>query len=308
MKNLLTLLVALFSVILSHAQVSMNIHHSDGTVTVIEAADMDSVFFPLNPMNQDVDLTNAGIQSDPMMLIDSVTFSGVDQFLATCYDGILNGNEQYIDCGGPDCIPCGTCDDGVQNEVWAPSLDAFVMEEGVDCGFPCSSPCAPSCTDGIQNGSEEGIDCGGPCEPCPPAACNDGVWNGLEIDVDCGGPDCMPCPLPNCNDNVQNQNETGVDCGGICDDDCPEPTCIDGIQNGFETGIDCGGECPVMCPPENCHDGVQNQGEEWIDCGGPCPNVCPTCDDGVQNGPEAGNDCVIGDYPNYTGGTCPQCP
>ncbi len=31
---------------------------------------------------------------------------------------------------------------------------------------------APSCSDGLQNGSEEGIDCGGSCDPCasPPAA------------------------------------------------------------------------------------------------------------------------------------------
>ena len=82
MKNLFTLL-ALFSALLSEAQVSMHIHHSDGTVTIIEAAEMDSVFFPLNPMNQNVDPTGAGIQSDPMLLIDSVTFSGVDQFLDT---------------------------------------------------------------------------------------------------------------------------------------------------------------------------------------------------------------------------------
>src|SRR5690606_5712245 len=74
-----------------------------------------------------------------------------------------------------------------------------------------------------------------------------------------------------------------------------------------ESGIDCGGACPVMCPPENCNDGVQNQGEEWIDCGGPCPNICPPWYKEVQNGLETGVDCVIGDYPNYSGGTCLQC-
>ncbi len=26
---------------------------------------------------------------------------------ATCSDGILNGEETGIDCGGPDCVPCG---------------------------------------------------------------------------------------------------------------------------------------------------------------------------------------------------------
>ena len=37
-------------------------------------------------------------------------------------------------------------------------------EEGIDCGGSCV-PCA-SCDDGIQNGDETGVDCGGSCDPC----------------------------------------------------------------------------------------------------------------------------------------------
>lgn len=48
---------------------------------------------------------------------------------ATCFDGIQNGNETGVDCGGT-CASCATCDDG------------------------------------IQNGDETGIDCGGSCDPC----------------------------------------------------------------------------------------------------------------------------------------------
>ncbi|WP_024771323.1 GEVED domain-containing protein [Aquimarina macrocephali] len=52
----------------------------------------------------------------------------------TCNDGIQNGNETGVDCGGPDCNPCTT---------------------------------NPTCNDGIQNGNETGVDCGGPdCNPC----------------------------------------------------------------------------------------------------------------------------------------------
>ena len=52
----------------------------------------------------------------------------------TCTDGIMNGNETGVDCGGPDCDPC-------------------------------EDP--PTCTDGIMNGNETGVDCGGPdCDPC----------------------------------------------------------------------------------------------------------------------------------------------
>ena len=53
----------------------------------------------------------------------------------TCSDGIMNGDETGIDCGGS----CGAC--------FVPSQE-------------------PTCFDGIQNGDETGIDCGGSCEAC----------------------------------------------------------------------------------------------------------------------------------------------
>ena len=51
-----------------------------------------------------------------------------------CVDGILNNDEEDVDCGGPNCGPCPTCEDGEQNGG----------EEGVDCGGPCSFPCRNS--------------------------------------------------------------------------------------------------------------------------------------------------------------------
>ena len=49
---------------------------------------------------------------------------------AACFDGIQNGTETGVDCGG-DCAPCPTCDDGIQNG----------QETGVDCGGPDCAPC-----------------------------------------------------------------------------------------------------------------------------------------------------------------------
>ncbi len=77
----------------------------------------------------------------------------------TCTDGIKNGDETGIDCGG-SCAPCTvapTCNDGIKNGD----------ETGIDCGGSCE-PCivASTCTDGIKNGNETGIDCGGSCAPC----------------------------------------------------------------------------------------------------------------------------------------------
>ncbi len=98
-------------------------------------------------------------------------------------DGVMNGDETGVDCGGPACPACPTCDDDMMNGD----------ETGVDCGGPDCSAC-PTCNDGMMNGNETGVDCGGPdCNACP-ATCDDGMMNGNETGVDCGGPDCDPCP------------------------------------------------------------------------------------------------------------------
>lgn len=56
----------------------------------------------------------------------------------------------------------GSCFDGVQNGD----------ETGVDCGGSCVA--CPTCTDGVQNGDETGVDCGGSCPTtCPPFSCDD---------------------------------------------------------------------------------------------------------------------------------------
>jgi len=83
---------------------------------------------------------------------------------STCTDGLMNGNETGIDCGGPDCEECAI---------------------------------APTCDDGLMNGDETGVDCGGPnCEECVIApTCDDGLMNGDETGVDCGGATCPVCQM-----------------------------------------------------------------------------------------------------------------
>ena len=159
----------------------------------------------------------------------------------TCEDGIQNGTETGVDCGGT-CSACPTCEDGIQNGT----------ETDIDCGGSCT-PCVAiaTCEDSIQNGTETGVDCGGTCTPCVmDPTCTDGIQNGDETDIDCGG-SCAPCiGVPTCDDNIQNGNETGIDCGGSC---TPCPTCDDNIQNGNETGVDCGGACaPCETPNTDC--------------------------------------------------------
>lgn len=55
-----------------------------------------------------------------------------------------------------ECTYIPTCSDGIQNGD----------ETGVDCGGSCPPCPIPACDDGVQNQGEEDVDCGGPCPPC----------------------------------------------------------------------------------------------------------------------------------------------
>ncbi|MBV7269390.1 T9SS type A sorting domain-containing protein [Winogradskyella luteola] len=89
--------------------------------------------------------------------------------------GAGNGGIWYIDdivqVGAPD----PTCMDGVQNGD----------ETGVDCGGPDCPACPESCDDGILNNGEEQIDCGGPnCAPCPATDPTDGPTDSPSTGLD----------------------------------------------------------------------------------------------------------------------------
>ena len=221
---------------------------------------------------------------------------------ATCNDDILNQDEEFVDCGGPNCDPCvPTCDNGIQDIDVANNW----IEQGVDCGGPCESCCG----NGVVDAFEEWVDCGGPeCEPCE--QCSNGIQDGAETGIDCDDDPLTECPdcLALCNDGLLNGNEDCPDCGGACTP-CDDSYCFDGnLDDNFditafnETGIDCGG---CLCPPciALCGDGILNGNEVEIDCGGnDCPPCEDLCGDGVQNGLETGIDCD--DDPTTA---CPSC-
>lgn len=172
------------------------------------------------------------------LVIAAVQFSGClnddNKIPPNCFDGVLNNEEELIDCGGPNCPPCDPCENG----IWEPELG----EQWVDCGGSCP-PCDVNFNGQLDPG-EDCIDCGGITGVDCGELCNDGLPNGCEVEVDCGGPDCDPCP--SCEDGILNQDEIGIDCGG---DECPPCTtdgdCTNGEIDGDERYIDCGGtHCP----------------------------------------------------------------
>ncbi len=180
----------------------------------------------------------------------------------TCGDGIQDGTETDVDCGGNACNPC---------------INTKRCRGGGDCvSTICTNGICvgPECGDHVTDGTETDIDCGGidcaaciagqhcvlgsDCKSglcnnsaCLPGDCGDGVKDGVETDIDCGGGGCQACGLgQGCM--VAYDCRTGY-CSGQCsngsnpcntDADCTGGTC---------GGLRCvSGPIPAVClPPIN---------------------------------------------------------
>ncbi len=93
-----------------------------------------------------------------MYMFSAGQVTRMENYLNNSLSNIVNNASNVLDgnSGGGGSTP--TCNDGIKNGD----------ETGVDCGGSCPAcPTTPTCNDGIQNGTETGVDCGGNCSPCP---------------------------------------------------------------------------------------------------------------------------------------------
>lgn len=181
---------------------------------------------------------------------------------ASCSDGVKNGAETAIDCGGGTCAACAA------GKSCAVGSDC---SSGVCSAGVCQTA---ACSDSVKNGAETDVDCGGgSCAACgtgkacsvaadctsnvcfggvcQAATCSDSVKNGAETGVDCGGGSCASCGVGvACN--------MGSDCSsGVCSGHvCQAPTCTDSMRNGTETDVDCGGTCGKCSAGKHCAVGA----------------------------------------------------
>ena len=168
----------------------------------------------------------------------------------TCEDGIQNGEETGVDCGGPDCPDCPPCGDLTLTIV----LDNYPEETSwtISAG---PNFYASGGTYGSEPDGSTIIEM-----PCLPEGCYDfNIFDSYGDGMCCGYGDGSYL-LEDASGNVLasggsfSSSETTNFCitvgGG------PDPTCDDGIQNGDETGVDCGGSC-TACP--TCDDGIQKR-------------------------------------------------
>lgn len=246
--------------------------------------------------------TDAAMETDAAPLGDAAT--GTDASgPASCSDGVRNGDETGVDCGGGTCA--ARCPVDGRCEVSGDCLSRVCI------GRLCI---AASCTDGINNGDETGRDCGGPCAGCGlgeaclattdcnadgscvggfcvAAHCTNATRDADESDVDCGGTACGPCM----SGEVCGSSR---DCtGSIClEGFCRSASCTNGMMDAGEVAVDCGGECP------GCDDGTACTAP--ADClSGRCESgVCTSCSDGARNGDETDMDCGGGECGPCSGG------
>ncbi|MSP58922.1 MAG: hypothetical protein EXR72_01035 [Myxococcales bacterium] len=235
-----------------------------------------------------------------------------------CNDGVPNGMELDVDCGG-NCPKCtagqkcggnGDCDSNVcMNGVCSIAGCMDMVKNGKETDLDCGGGMCPGCDDGkvcVAGSDCKNALCAG--GKCVTPTCLDKAKNGVETDVDCGGGGMMNCAK--CADGKACAANT--DCtSGVCTANvCKAAGCMDMIMNGAETDVDCGAGCPkcvdtkkckvagdcasgvctaLVCKAATCADTVKNALETDVDCGGAGMVPCAKCN--IGKACAANSDC-----------------
>lgn len=251
-----------------------------------------------------------------------------DKKPASCSNGEPDSNETGLDCGGV-CDPCPTGEGCV-------SPDDCVSES-------CQNEicAAPSCDDGIINGSETDRDCGGGlCMGCgtglrclEPIDCASGLCEGPEGEKKCAV-SCVEGKAE-CDGNTDMECETNLftdwmhcgACGAVCELPHAEQSCVSGacmiasciapydncnatVGDGCETNLEttatdcgmCGSECSALNGTPSCENA-----ECQIECDegfADCDPARPGCEQSVEDVLSCG-DCNV-ECPSPAGET-PFC-
>ena len=188
----------------------------------------------------------------------------------TCTDGIQNGDETGVDCGGSACAPCNTsC---TENEVIVSiTFDNYPEETSWNIKNDSGTTVASGTYSSANADGSTITETLCLTDDCYTFTINDAYGDGI----------C--CSYGNGSYTVTGPNGT-IQSGGSfgtseATDFClgggsPIPTCTDGIQNGDETGVDCGGSACAPCNTSGTvtlHEGFFESGwDGWTDGGSDC--------------------------------------
>ena len=245
---------------------------------------------------------------------------------ATCADGIKDGSETAVDCGGGVCPACGNglgCianSDCLSNACDANSLTCVSNQcldhrlDGAETDVDCGGGTCPTCAVGKMctlDGDCTTMACDYVTSRCVTSRCFDQRKDGNETDIDCGGGTCttcanglkciadtdctsnacdansLTCVSDQCSDHRQDGLETDVDCGGgICS------ACVNGLKCNIDS--DClSNACDAisnLCVSNQCIDHRKDGVETDVDCGG--ANTCARC--AVGKSCISNSDCQLG--------------
>jgi hypothetical protein len=211
---------------------------------------------------------------------------------SSCSDGVKDGTETDVDCGGAVCDGVGkTCAVGK------------ACSASQDCGG--SNACTAgkcvagaTCTDNVKDGTETDVDCGGGV--CDAASKTCAIGKTCGANADCASNSCDPTSRKcvSCSDKTKDGTETGTDCGGATCDALGD-TCAIGIACG--TNADCGsGYCNPMtttcAAAASCTDAIKDGTETDVDCGGMCVAQGKAC--ALGKGCLLAADCTSGNCTN----------
>ncbi len=149
-----------------------------------------------------------------------------------------------------DCVTGVCTDPDGKGKKCQPPSSTDGVKNGNETGIDCGGTGNPLCTDGKGCKTLADCS-SGYCKAlvCAPVLPDDGVKNGTETDVDCGGPggakrcaDNLMCLI--------DSDCTGTVCKDLADGNglrCQPPSYTDGKMNGAETDVDCGGDPAYPC-------------------------------------------------------------
>jgi hypothetical protein len=222
---------------------------------------------------------------------DGASCSADCPLVSSCTDGIRNGAEDGVDCGGgcaknctfsgypalPATVSLRLNDEGLARKTYSlkPVMDAGckpasceVRASYLDSQNPLTaipnfvSVDSGQCALGLaqvsadygtfQNLYRTYVGMGSLY-----VQCEDGSFVTRPLRVSAADMASLPEDPATCTDRIKNQHEENVDCGGPCNA-CPAaPTCTDGVKNGNETGVDCGSQCGICA--ESLYEALPNE-------------------------------------------------
>jgi hypothetical protein len=206
---------------------------------------------------------------------------GATDKCVSCNDGVKDGKETGVDCGGPDCgaCPAQPCDaKGCGDKTFCDTAEITQLPDGgTTLGICCNTVCNQTCQ-----------------------ACT--MKNGTAPDGTCSEVPLGKDPFNQCS-------MTGTATAGGCGAVMLKCACEDGIKNENETDVDCGGgACPGCGGGQTCvqdTDCASNVAHcvKGGCCTAPCLGSCQFCDGTGQcvaavgqNDPSCTNGLVCGPF------------